>query len=650
MGNTGSEDIKNSTTIREPQKNADGEFVSSGDALDMSHKGIKEIPKELVTSTCDYQQVQMFNNRLSTLKPLTGGGQLIECIRHCRDLNVAGNQLKELPKELGQMKSLTSLDVGYNLIPSLHESILRLPKLKRLVLRHNELTWLEEPDGIVREVEHLDITGNKFTSMPRRLFYKMTALKQLLMASNQLEVLDGADMLSPTLEFLDCSSNAITQLPACPFEPIQGRPNYALTSNLQVLLLHNQTKPSKSEKKFFSWSNKNEEDDEEYAQLPLMLSWNVYHTIRRADNMHTLNLSGLGLWDKCFLDPDEMTKLHQDPTYQPEEKPDDALNYLVNLTDLDLSFNNLDVFSQAFQNMTKLRRLILRNNMLHKLDGIRFLTELEELDAQYNWLASIPVAVNNLTNLRRLLLNNNRLKAIPATLMHCFKLKELTIGFNVLQVLPEELGTLDLSIFTFHPNPRLTHPPKDIQAQGPEAMLSWMRSRVAHSKMALLDPRKAKHAGGDGDMSTQMVDLGVELWGAPQSFGSVKVGASTTLEHLREQINLELDTAPERYQFVCDNCSITAESEHRELALTYMPVIQLFDETSHAKKPTHEAEEGDAEGLQDTRDLKNELLKQLRRMKMLKKTAFTPQEGKEIQEFKMPNPLQSNKNRKPMNV
>lgn len=645
MGNTESDAIKEATTIREPRQNENGVFESTGDALDFSHKGKSHIPKSLATSTCDYEQIQMFNNKITSLAPLTRDGLLIECVRRCRDLNVAGNQIKDLPKELGQMKCLTSLDVGYNLLESLHESILRLPDLKRLVLRHNDLTSLET-DGICHELEHLDLTGNKFTSMPGRLLYKMTGLKQLLMASNKLEVTDGVQQLSPTLEVLDLSSNQIIQLPACPFEPIQGRPNYALTSNLQVLLLHNQTQ-IKVGKKFFSLWGKKEEEDEEYAQLPIMLTWNIYHTVRRADNLQTLNLSGLGLWDKCFLDPDEMTKLHQDPTYQPEGKPDDALNHLVNLTDLDLSFNNIDVFSPAFAKMAKLRRLVLRNNMLHKLDGVRFLTELEELDAQYNVLTSIPVAINNLKKLKRLLLNNNSLKAVPATLMACRKLHELTIGFNQLQVLPEELGTLDLTIFTFHPNPRLSHPPKEVQSQGSEAMLAWMRSRVAHSKMALLDPKK--EARSDADASNKLVDLEVELWGAQQSFGTLKVGASTTLEHLRDMINLELDTAPERYQFVCDNCSITAEVEHRELALTYMPVIQLYDETNLNAKPENAAanQEVDAEGLQDTRDLKNELIKQLRRMKMLKKTAFTAQEGKDIQIFSMPNPLQTKKVRGP---
>eukprot|EP00656_Telonema_subtile_P013225 TRINITY_DN16709_c0_g1_i1.p1 TRINITY_DN16709_c0_g1~~TRINITY_DN16709_c0_g1_i1.p1 ORF type:complete len:644 (-),score=177.83 TRINITY_DN16709_c0_g1_i1:97-2028(-) len=638
MGSNQSQVLQQATTIGEPQQNGEGELDKVGDALDLSHRGLLNIPDAISSSVCDFHQIQLFNNRLKDLRPLIKSQRLIDAVQNCRDLNIAGNFLKELPAELGQMRSLQALDVGYNHLENLEESILHLPNLKRLVLRHNAISSLET-DALQVGLEHLDLTGNQFTSMPGRLLYKMTALKQLLMASNKLELVDGIELLSPNLEMLDCSNNQIMQLPACAFEPIQGRPNYALTGSLTVLLLHNQTE-EKIEKKFFSWG-KAEEEDEEYAQLPMMLRWNVYHTIRRADNLQTLNLSSLGLWDKCFLDPEEMMKLHQDPTYQPEDKPDDALSYLVNLTDLDLSFNNLDVLSPAFASMTKLKRLILRNNQLNKLDGIRNLVELEELDAQYNVLTSLPVAINNLTKLSRLLLNNNRLKSVPATLMHCNKLHELTIGFNSLQVLPEELGTLDLSIFTFHPNPRLTHPPKDVQAQGAEAMLAWMRSRVAHSKMAELDPKA--RASGSVELGTQMVDLEVELWGAAQSFGTVRVGALTTLQHLRDLINLELDTAPERYQFVCDNCAITGEVEHRELALTYMPVIQLYDESTGTARKPEAATQVVAVDVQDTQQLQQELIRQLRRMKMLKKMSFTPQEGKEAQIFKMPNPLQSKK-------
>lgn len=179
--------------------------------------------------------------------------------------------------------------------------------------------------------------------------------------------------------------------------------------------------------------------------------------------MTTLNLSSLGLETQCFLDPDEMSKLHQapyhysltnhslfitqDPTYQPDDVPEDCLSHLVNLTDLDLSFNKIGAFSPAIGNMSQLRRLIIRNNEIPKLDGLKNLTELEELDAQYNYLTSIPIAINNLKKLSRLLLNNNRLKSIPATLMHCTKLRELSISFNSLVMLPEELG---YSLFTHY--------------------------------------------------------------------------------------------------------------------------------------------------------------------------------------------------------
>lgn len=178
-------------------------------------------------------------------------------------------------------------------------------------------------------------------------------------------------------------------------------------------------------------------------------------------------------------------------------------------------------------------------------------------------------------------------------------------------------------------------------------MLAWMRARVAHSKFG-----GAEGSTGENDSSTdttsakRAVELSIELWGTEQSFGAVKIDAKTTLSALRDIINLELDSAPERYQFVCDNCAIQGEVEHRELALTYMPILQLYDQTSKSRDKPEAANAGMELDLEDTRKLKDELIRQLRRMKMTKATSFTPQDGKDVQLFKMPNPMaSSNKSR-----
>lgn len=626
-----------STTVVDPTQ----DYTEEGDILDLSHRQLPAIPEALAKYDGDFIKVQFFNNRFKDLKPIARHKQLISPLVHCRELNVSGNFLKELPKELGLMTSLTDLDAGFNQITRVHHAVFQLPLIRSLILRHNQLsnkTPNQDPGfpevlGDSRNTPHtlecLDLTGNQFKVMPAtRMLQQMLRLRELKLASNLLEVTDGIEILAYSLQELDLSRNHIMQLPSCPFEPLSHqRHNFALTDKLERLYLHHQTEVT--EEKTLMERLLADDDEEEFTELPIAVRFNVFHVTSRASNLTTLNLSSLGLTSRCFIDPDEVAKMEEDPTYQPDEPPDDCLEHLPSLTDLDLSFNQLDVFSKAIPKMNQLRRLILRNNEFQKMDGIQELTLLEELDAQYNQLVSIPVAITDWSKLSRLLLNNNNLKILPATLMHCTALRELSVGFNTLHMIPEELGTLELTNFSFHPNPKLIQPPPEIQAQGGAAMLAWMRSRVANSQIAKLDPQyRSSHQEAH-------LELGVEMWGSTTSFGVIEVAAKTTLGDLRELIDLRLDTAPERYLFVKDNCAIPPETEHRELAVVYEPVIQLYDQ-SHDHKPEIPDTKVD---LEPTKELAKVLTMQLKKMKMYKQTMFTPQDGKGAQLFKMPSTI-----------
>jgi len=392
--------------------------------------------------------------------------------------------------------------------------------------------------------------------------------------------------------------------------------------------LHNQTEKIEDKEFFKKLFSKSEEEDEEYAVLPMSIRFNLFQMTCRASMITVLNLSSLGLTSRCFWDPDTVAKLEEDPTFSPEQPPDDCLNYLTNLTELDLSFNNLDLFSPAIPKMKQLKILNLRNNGFQKVEGVQYLKELVELDVQWNALISIPVAITDWRKLSRLMLNNNNLKGVPATLMHCSALRELTLGANALTMLPEVVGVLELTHFTFHPNPKLHFPPKEVQAQGGDAMLAWMRSRVHHAEMAKIDPGY-KTSGADAPADP----LQVELWGSSTLIGHMQIASSTTLEDLREMINLKLDTAPERYQFVKDNCAIPVDIEHRELAIIYTPVIQLHDLSSRNKPENQEVNETDLEA---TKELAKVLTLQLKKMKMYKQKEFQPPAPGKPHTFKMP--------------
>lgn len=126
-----------------------------------------------------------------------------------------------------------------------------------------------------------------------------------------------------------------------------------------------------------------------------------------------------------------------------------------------------------------------------------------------------------------------------------------------------------------------------------------------HSEMAKIDPGY-KTSG----METPSDTLHVELWGSSTLIGQMQVSVSSWLcvavsvlllpdrkQHYaggsarddqpetrywwaatgvsRSLMQLFV-VAPERYQFVKDNCAIPVDIEHRELAIIYTPVCTLL--------------------------------------------------------------------------
>ncbi|MBR8827889.1 MAG: leucine-rich repeat domain-containing protein, partial [Gomphosphaeria aponina SAG 52.96 = DSM 107014] len=85
-----------------------------------------------------------------------------------------------------------------------------------------------------------------------------------------------------------------------------------------------------------------------------------------------------------------------------------------NLTELNLSYNQLSSLPSEITNLTNLTRLDLSDNQLSSLPSeITNLTNLTSLDLRNNQLSSLPSEITNLTNLTRLYLDGNPLENPP---------------------------------------------------------------------------------------------------------------------------------------------------------------------------------------------------------------------------------------------
>lgn len=107
---------------------------TSGSSLDLSDRGLSEIPSDVFSKT-ELQQ-----------------------------LDVSGNRLTGAPQsQIGQLKNLTFLDLSDNMLTGLPAELGRLNKLETLDVSNNQLTGLPMELGNLTQLRLLDVSGNSYS-------------------------------------------------------------------------------------------------------------------------------------------------------------------------------------------------------------------------------------------------------------------------------------------------------------------------------------------------------------------------------------------------------------------------------------------------------------------------------------------------------
>jgi len=160
-------------------------LTDSTEAIDLSNRNIKNIPKELFKYT-KLKIVILQNNNLSNLpKTIENFSELVildlgrnkltkltENIRNLKKLQklfVNDNILTEFPEEILQLKKLTTLDLRYNQLNRLPDSISNLENLENLFLANNNLDSLPESIGVLNSLQTLDLSHNRLSTLPDTL-------------------------------------------------------------------------------------------------------------------------------------------------------------------------------------------------------------------------------------------------------------------------------------------------------------------------------------------------------------------------------------------------------------------------------------------------------------------------------------------------
>jgi len=133
------------------------------------------------------------------------------------ELNLSRLGLTRLPKELGDLQHLTSLNLAANRLRTLPDVLRRLSQLRFLFLNHNEIASLPEWIGELRFLTRIDLDWNRLTDLPES-FGALTQLEELWLGDaqygNPLRQIPASVQHLTELSLLGVSGCELTEIPA----------------------------------------------------------------------------------------------------------------------------------------------------------------------------------------------------------------------------------------------------------------------------------------------------------------------------------------------------------------------------------------------------------------------------------------------------
>ena len=329
--------------------------------------------------------------------------RIIESARrnHTAELKMGPMGLSHLPPEIGDLTSLTVLDLSNNQLTSLPAEIGKLTSLTELDLSNNKLTTLSAEIGNLTSLTKLSLYDNQLTALPAEIG-KLTSLNWLSLSNNQLTALPVEIGKLTSLTGLYLTQNQLTSLPA-----EIGK----LTSLTELYLFSNQLTALPSE----------------IGKLTSLTKLYLFSNQLTALPVEIWNLTAL---TELYLFSNQLTALPAD------------IWKLTSLTILDLSSNQLTALPADIWKLTSLTGLYLTQNQLTSLPAeIGKLTSLTTLNLDSNQLTAVPAEIGRLTSLTVLSLGSNQLSSLPVEIRMLPSLTELYLQENPALGIPDsQLG------------------------------------------------------------------------------------------------------------------------------------------------------------------------------------------------------------------
>ncbi|KAL7718057.1 Leucine-rich repeat containing protein [Entamoeba marina] len=352
---------------------------------------LKEIPDELCCSQTVYINVGELNFYTNDFEEIPQNIQFTALTF----LDISQNDLVEFPSL--QCPNLKILNISYNNITVLPESITKLSLIRNFDVSNNNITSLPKPISLLTCLTFLNLKGNPITTAPPN--FSIMKIKKLNVSNTKTFVFEPLTSLRE-LVYSDVHSDVLFD-------------DFSVLSNLEKLDLSNN---------MFKSIN------------------NIPKTLNILDVSHN-ELTTLEISEKLVIADFSRNQINNLPAHLAMTK----------LEFLSLAFNKLSTIDVDFQMLGSLSHLDLSFNRLSTLSSsLSSLTNLNSLYLTGNKLISLPSELANLSKLKVLHLSNNRFKVLPTFITSYPLLSKLYISSNPLTTLPvltpfSTLNTLDAS-------------------------------------------------------------------------------------------------------------------------------------------------------------------------------------------------------------
>jgi internalin A len=173
--------------------------------LDLSGKGIKEIPPE-ISNLANLTTLNLSRNQITSIP------DAITQLSNLTTLNLSRNQITSIPDAIANLANLTRLDLDNNQITQIPDAIANLSNLTLLDLSYNQITQIPDAISNLANLTKLDLWHNQIMEIPDAIT-QLTNLTELSLSWNQITRIPETIADLTNLTKLNLARNEITQIP-----------------------------------------------------------------------------------------------------------------------------------------------------------------------------------------------------------------------------------------------------------------------------------------------------------------------------------------------------------------------------------------------------------------------------------------------------